>query len=62
MARVEFREGFREVPDHVAELLKGYDTYQLTYEEALRKANWRLAADAANREQQRLIAQSLRRR
>lgn len=37
--RVEFRDGIRDIPDHVANLMQGLDTHRLTYEEAMEKAN-----------------------
>lgn len=42
---VEFRTGKREVPDHLAEMMNGIETYRMTYEEALDAANKRLATN-----------------
>lgn len=60
--RIEFRDGFREIPDHLAELMKGLPTYDMTYEEARDKANWRMAADFANKAQRDVVREALRRR
>lgn len=59
--RIEFRDGFREVPDHLAELMRGLPTYDMTYEEAREKANWRMVADFANKAQNDIVRKSLRR-
>lgn len=62
MAQVEFRTGFREVPDHLAAMMRHLETWTMTYEEAAQKANWKLAADYANKVQDRIIRQALERR
>ena len=59
MAKVEFRTGFREVPDHVAALMRNLETWQMTYEEAVEKSNWKMAADYANKVQDSMIRASL---
>lgn len=43
MREVEFRDGTRLIPEHLAEIMSGIKTHTLTYEEAVEKANWRLA-------------------
>lgn len=55
LVEVEFRDGARLVPAHVADLLERYNTLALTYEEAIRKANTGLAARVANDAMQRAI-------
>ena len=60
--KVEFRDGYREVPDYLAQLMGSFDTWQMTYEEAVAKTNWKLAADFANDAQAKLIRDSLRQR
>jgi hypothetical protein len=42
---VEFRDGPRNVPAHLADMMIGLKTHTLTYEEAVEKANWKLASD-----------------
>lgn len=61
MALVEFRDGSREVPDHLADLMAGLDTYKLTYEQAKDQANQKLTRDLLDRTQQQLISNHFRR-
>jgi hypothetical protein len=58
--RVEFKEGWREVPDHLGKLLQGLETWTMSYQEAVEKANWKLAADYANKAQDDIIRAALR--
>ena len=37
--RVVFRDGEREVPDHLAELMGGLNTISMTYEQAVKEAD-----------------------
>lgn len=39
MPEIEFRDGLRPVPHHVAAILASVETFKYTYEEALRLAN-----------------------
>lgn len=48
MTKVEFRDGERDVPDHVAVLMKGLETHTMTYEQAIRASERKMAADHAN--------------
>jgi hypothetical protein len=41
MAQVEFRNETREIPDYLAEMMRGIETYKLTYDEAVEQANQR---------------------
>jgi hypothetical protein len=61
MASVEFRDGYREVPDHVAALLAGYaaDVFRLTYEEAIELANKELVRQHANAAAERIVREHL---
>ncbi len=54
---VEFRDGAKLVPAHVADLLERYDTTTMTYDEAIKRANTELARRVANDAQDRAIAQ-----
>lgn len=45
MALIEFRTGKREVPDHLADMMRDLPTHTLTFEQAVEKANWKLAQD-----------------
>lgn len=60
--QIEFRDGIREIPDHLAALMKGLPTYALTYEEARHKANWKMVADIANNAQNAAVRKTLRSR
>lgn len=53
--QVEFRTGIREVPDYLADMMRDIPTHTMTFEEAVEKANWRLASDYANRVQGDII-------
>jgi hypothetical protein len=46
---VEFRDGKREVPDYLAELMHGIETHRLTYDEAVEQANEQLTRTHLNR-------------
>jgi hypothetical protein len=61
MKRVEFRDGVQEVPDHVAQHLEAFETYQMTYAEAMRRMNDRFLTDKLNKAQGDLVAQHLAR-
>lgn len=49
MREVEFRDGKRLVLDHLADIMAGLPTHTMTYEQAVEKANWKLAADYADK-------------
>lgn len=49
MRDVEFRDGTRRIPEHLADMMAGLKTHTLTYEEAVEKANWKLASDHVDR-------------
>lgn len=61
MKRIEFRDGMFDVPDHVADHLAAYETYQMTYKEAMAKMNDRFLTDRLNKAQSDLVAQHLAR-
>jgi hypothetical protein len=42
---VEFRDGVRVVPPHVAAILRDIDTFALTFEEAIQVANQKMTRD-----------------
>lgn len=46
---LEFKDGFRMVPDHLADMMVSLKTHTLTYDEAVEKANWKLASDFVDR-------------
>lgn len=49
MREVEFRDGKRMIPDHLADMMIELPTHTLTYQQAVEQANWKLARDHANR-------------
>ncbi len=62
MAQVELRDGWREVPDHVAALLAPHadQLYRLTYEEAIALVNNELVRSRANAEFDKIVGAHLR--
>ena len=40
--KVEFRDGEKEIPDYLGEMMSGIETYKLTMDEAIREANKRM--------------------
>jgi hypothetical protein len=57
--RLEFKDGYREVPDYLANFMGTLETWQLTYAEAVKKVEWKLASDHLNNVQSAIIRQSL---
>lgn len=49
MAEVEFRDGFREVPDYLADLMTGMETHTMTVDEAIAAVNKKLERDQLSR-------------
>jgi hypothetical protein len=60
--RAEFRDGWREIPDHVGTMLRSIDTWRYTYEEALRLSEKQMVADLLNRQQKAIVRDALRRK
>ena len=60
MVNVEFRDGERLVPHHVAILLKGFETHRMTYDEAIRVANQALVKNRLMQAQRDLISSHFR--
>jgi hypothetical protein len=61
MKTLEFRDGEQDVPDHVAILMKGLRTWEMTYIQAKAVANERLTKQALLDAQQDLIKQHFKR-
>lgn len=57
MTTVEFRDGEKDVPDHVATLMKGLRTWELTYDQAMDLAHQNLARQALDSVQRSMIRQ-----
>lgn len=60
MVTLEFRDGDKEVPDHVAVLLKAVDTHKLTYDQAIAYSQKSLLKERLNQSQRNLIAEHFR--
>lgn len=52
---VEFRDGTQVVPDHVADMVAGLETFKMTYKEAIAAAEKRALGDLVGRAQRELI-------
>ena len=57
---VEFRDGKRMVPDHLADMMTELKTHTMTFEEAVAKVNWKLAQDHVSAAQDRIIQRHFR--
>lgn len=55
MPQLEFRDGFREVPPHLASLMRGMETFRYTYREAIQLANNSLFKDWINGQQDKVL-------
>lgn len=60
MPKVEFRDGYRDVPEHVGALLKGIETSRYTYDEAMGAANRRMESDFIERGVTRIRSEHFR--
>jgi hypothetical protein len=61
MKEIEFRDGHRLVPDHIARALAALETYQLTYEQAMAKINSSFLTDRLRKVQGDLVSEHLAR-
>lgn len=57
---LEFRDGSREVPAHLAALMTGLETFRFTYREALGLVNQRVFSDWLNGKQDDLLRRHFR--
>lgn len=55
--RVEFRDGARNVPDYLGDLMRGLETIKLTYAQAVIEANKSLVRRELEKEQSRVITE-----
>jgi len=60
MRSVSFRDGERMIPDHLADLMDEIETRTLTYQQAVDRANWKMAQDHISRAQASIIQDHLR--
>jgi len=61
MRKVEFRDGEKLVPDHVADLMAQFETHTMTQEEAQRKVNERFLTDRLEKVQGDIVREHLTR-
>lgn len=57
MALVVFRDGPREIPTHLAELMTGIETYKLTYDDAVAETNRKLINDYLDKALDKVVSQ-----
>lgn len=57
MAEIEFRDGKREVPDHLADLMKGLPTHQMTLTEATNAVNNKFVGERFQTARQDIITE-----
>ena len=55
LPEIEFRDGTRVVPHHVAAILAQIETWKFTYEEAIKLANSGMLRSALGQIQQRTV-------
>jgi hypothetical protein len=60
MKTIEFRDGERDVPDHLASMMHGLRKWELTYEQAKAQAEDRMTRAALERAQHDLITAHFR--
>lgn len=57
MAEVEFRDGYRNVPDHLADMMANLPTQNMTLEEATAAANESLINNRFNEARSKMVTQ-----
>jgi len=55
MQKLLFRDGEREVPDHLADLMESFETRAMTYDQAVERANWKMTNDYLNKAQSSIV-------
>lgn len=60
MPELDFRDGKRGVPEHVASLLTNVPTYKMTYDEAMAEINRRLQYNYVEKIHGAIISESLK--
>ena len=56
MAERKFRDGKREIPDYMHDMMQGLQTHKMTYEEALAAMNQKALKDHLNTTVDRVIS------
>jgi len=57
--KVEFRDGEKEIPDYLADMMSGIDTYKLTLDESIQEANKRMLQRHVSDGLQRVVDEHL---
>lgn len=57
MAERKFRDGTREVPDYIHDMMQGLETRKLSYEEALVAMNKKALSDHVNKAVDRIVTE-----
>jgi hypothetical protein len=52
---IEFRDGKRQVPEYLAAVMEGLETWRLTYDQAVVEANKRMGADYVTAAHERIL-------
>jgi len=53
---LEFRDGDRQVPDYLADMMRGIKTHTMTYQQAIEAANKKVESDLLNAKQDDVLA------
>jgi hypothetical protein len=61
LVTVEFRDGQRDIPRHLAVLMAGIETHTMTYEQAVRYANQAVVKNRLNAAQRNMVNSHFRR-
>ncbi len=61
MAKLRFRDGEREVPDHLALGMKKMNVRTMSYQQALDALNRSQMSDYLNQQQRRIVSEHFRR-
>jgi hypothetical protein len=60
VVRIEFRDGERDIPAYLARLMSGLETFSMTYDDAVKIVNGKIASDHANRAMNRIVREHFR--
>lgn len=55
MAWVDFRDGGKNIPEYIEVLMDGFDTLNLTYQQAIDLVNSRMLGEQMQQSQQRIV-------
>jgi hypothetical protein len=57
--KVEFRDGEKEIPDYLADMMRGIETYRLTLDEAIQEANRQALSRHINQAADKIVSEHL---